>query len=51
MHVENLDHILYECEGVVKVWKEIQNIVITAFNINLTIDLRCVWAGVLEDYK
>ena len=51
IHVENLDHLLYECEGVVKIWEEIQNIVITAFNINLTIDLLCVLAGVLEDYK
>ena len=51
VHVENLDHLLYECEGVVKIWEEIHNIVITAFNINLTIDLLCVLAGVLEDYK
>ena len=50
IHVENLDHLLYECEGVVKVWEEIQNIVITAFNINLTVDLLCVLAGVWEDY-
>ena len=34
-----------------KIWEEIQNIVIKAFNINLTIDKLCVLAGVLEEYK
>ena len=49
IRVEN--HLLYECEGVAKILEEIQNIVITALNINLTIDLLCVLTGILEDYQ
>ena len=51
IHVEKLDHLLYECDGIAKIWQEIQNIVSRVFDIHLTIDLLCVLAGVLKDDK
>ena len=43
-------HLLYECDGIVKIWEEIQNIMSRAFDILIN-DLLCVLAGVLEDCK
>ena len=42
MHMENVEHLLLECDWILRLWQQIQNIVSKAFDIHMRVDLVCV---------